>query len=148
MRTYALALALLAAAPAAAKPGAAAPVAEAPFPQPTDRFLLFVRGPDVPGRARFARIYAAPAGRGAWTTTVVCGTVDTKTGRERLELQAGGEAWLDGGALGGSWSPPGNRYGEAQMRTWSVDTRDGLDVMVSMSGPCPSRGNGDLSTGD
>lgn len=149
MRSLTLALALLAAAPAAAKTGAAAPVAEQPFPQVGDRFMLSVRGPDVPGRERFARIYAAPAGRGAWTTTVVCGTVDTKTGRERIELQGGGSASLDAGRLTGTWSPAGaTRYGDAQMRVWAVDERAGLDVVVTMSGPCPSRGNGDLSTGD
>ena len=38
--------------------------------------------------------------------------------------------------------------GEAQMRVWSVDHQDGLDVTVSMSGPCPPRARGELSSGD
>ncbi|MDP4021102.1 hypothetical protein Q8W71_00565 [Methylobacterium sp. NEAU 140] len=151
MRTYALAAILLAAVPAAAKTGGAVPVEEPSFPAKGDRFLLSVRAPDVPGRERFARIYAAADRTDAryWTTTIVCGTVDTKTGRERIELQGGGSASLDGGKLTGTWSPAGvSGYGQAQMRVWSVDARDGLDVTVSMSGPCPSRGRGDLSSGD
>lgn len=151
MRTYALAfaLALLATAPAAAKPGAAAPVAEPSFPEVGDRFLLSVRGPAGPGRERFARIYAAPDGKTRyWTTSITCGTVDTRTGRERIEAQGGGSAWLDGGLLAGTWSPVGGAYGEAQMRVWSVDEQHGLDVKVTMSGPCPGRGRGELSSGD
>ncbi|WP_232627985.1 hypothetical protein [Methylobacterium sp. Leaf118] len=74
--------------------------------------------------------------------------MDTRNGRERIEAQGAGSAWLDGGKLAGTWSPPGGAYGEAQMRVWSVDERDGLDVMVSMSGLCPSRGQVELSTGD
>lgn len=150
MRFLTLAL-LLAAVPAAGKTGAAAPVGEPAFPEAGDRFLLTVRGPDVPGRERFARIYAAPdrQDRRYWTTTIVCGTVDTRNGRERIELQGGGSASLDGGRLTGTWSPAGvSGYGQAQMRVWSVDARDGLDVTVSISGPCPDRGRGELSSGD
>ncbi len=40
----------------AAAPAAAAPAPELAFPAVGDRFLLSVRGPDVPGRQRFARI--------------------------------------------------------------------------------------------
>jgi hypothetical protein len=148
-RALTLALAL-AAVPAAAKAGASAPVPEPSFPELGDRFLLSVRGPAGSGRERFARIYAAPdrQDRRYWTTSVTCGTVDTRTGKERLEMQGGGSASLNGGRLTGTWSPAGvSGYGQAQMRVWSVDSRDGLDVVVSMSGPCPS-GAGDLSSGD
>jgi len=149
VRSLTLAL-VLAAAPAAAKPRAAAPV-EPSFPAAGDRFLLAVRGPAGPGRERFARIYASPDRQDSryWTTTIVCGTVYTRTGKERLEMQGGGSASLDGGKLTGTWSPAGvSSYGDAQMRTWSVDHQDGLDLTVSMSGPCPGRGTGDLSSGD
>lgn len=142
---------VLAAAPAAAKPGPAVPVAEPSFPVKGDRFLLSVRGPDVPGRERFARIYAAPdkGDPRYWTTSVTCGTVDTRNGRERILMQGGGSATLDAGRLSGTWSPAGvSAYGEAQMRVWSIDSQTGLDVVVSMSGPCPGRGNGELSSGD
>lgn len=135
----------------AAAPAAAAPAPEPSFPAAGDRFLMSVRGPAGPGRERFARLYAAPDRKDPryWTTTIVCGTVDTRTGKERIELQGGGSASLDGGRLTGTWSPAGvSGYGAAQMRTWSVDSRDGLDVVVSMSGPCPDRGRGELSSGD
>ncbi|SEO94354.1 hypothetical protein SAMN04487843_105124 [Methylobacterium sp. ap11] len=145
VRSVALAL-VLAAAPAATKPGAAVPV-ELSFPAAGDRFLLSVRGPVEAGRSRFARLYASPAGRDGWTTTIVCGTADLR-GRERVEAQGAGSAWLDRGKLAGTWSPVGGGYGEAQMRVWSVDQQDGLDVVVSMSGPCPGRGRGELSSGD
>jgi hypothetical protein len=143
-RILALTAALLAAAvPAeAARQGQPAPE-PAPFPQHGDRFLLSVRAPAEGGRARFARVYASPAGKDAWTTTVTCGTVDAR-GRERIEFQAPGEAWRDQDGLGGTWSP----LGGGQMRSWSVTRQDGLDVEVAMSGPCPSTGNGDVSSGD
>lgn len=144
-RVVALALVL------AAVPAAAAPAPEPSFSEVGERFLLSVRGPDAPGRERFARIYAAPdkADPRYWTTTIVCGTVDTKTGRERILMQGGGSASLDAGKLSGTWSPAGvSAYGDAQMRVWSVDSQDGLDVTVSMSGPCPGRGTGELSSGD
>lgn len=119
-----------------------------PFPQPGDRFYLPVRGPVVGGRAGFARVYGSPAGRDGWTTTVTCGTVDVRTGKERIELQAPGTAYRDRNGFTGTWSPlGGGAYGENQMRTWSVTRQDGLDVTVAMSGPCPS-GAGDLSSGD
>lgn len=126
------------------------PPKEKPFPQHDDRFYLAVRGPVVGGRAGFARIYASPAGRDGWTTTVTCGTVDVRTGRERIELQAPGTAYRDKTSFTGTWSPLGGsgKHGENQMRTWSVDRQDGLDVVVSMSGPCPDRGTGDVSSGD
>ncbi|SFV16768.1 hypothetical protein SAMN02799631_06515 [Methylobacterium sp. 174MFSha1.1] len=140
---------VLAAAPAAAKSGAEPPGSEVMFPAKGDRFLLAVRGPAGPGRERFARVYASPdRGTAYWTTSVTCGTVDVRNGRERIEAQGAGSAWLDKGKLAGTWSPVGGGYGDAQMRTWSVDSRDGLDVTVSMSGPCPGRGTGDLSSGD
>jgi len=109
------------------------------FPEIGDRFLLAVRGPAVAGRDRFARFYAAPDnGAAYWTTSVTCGTVDVRTGRERIEAQGGGSAWLDGGHLAGTWSPAGvSGYGEAQMRVWSVDRRDGLEVEVVDVGPMP-----------
>lgn len=144
-RVVALALVL------ATTPAAAAPVPEPSFPEAGDRFLLSVRGLDAAGHERFARLYAAPdkGDPRYWTTTVVCGTVDTKTGRERILMQGGGSASRDDGRLTGTWTPAGvYRYGEAQMRVWSVDSRDGLDVVVSMSSPCPGRGNGELSSGD
>ncbi|KQT46413.1 hypothetical protein ASG52_11775 [Methylobacterium sp. Leaf456] len=119
-----------------------------PFPQHGDRFFLAVRGPVVGGRAGFARVYATPVGKDGWTTTVTCGTVDVRTGRERIELQAPGTAYRDRDGFTGTWSPLSGRYGEAQMRTWSVDRQDGLDVVVSMSGPCPDSGTGDVSSGD
>ena len=120
-----------------------------PFPQHDDRFYLAARGPVVDGRAGFARVYASPAGRDGWTTTVTCGTVDVRTGRERIELQAPGTAYPDRKGITGTWSPLGSgTYGESQMRTWSVTRQDGLDVVVSMSGPCPDRGTGDVSSGD
>lgn len=150
VRALTIALAL-AAASAAAKPGPAAPSPDPSFPAKGDRFLLAVRGPAVPGRERFARVYAAPdrQDRRYWTTTIVCGTVDTRTGKERIEMQGAGSASLDGGKLTGTWSPAGaTGYGDAQMRVWAVDHQDGLDVVVSMSGPCPGRGTGDLSSGD
>lgn len=120
-----------------------------PFPQHGDRFYLSVRGPVVGGRAGFARIYATPIGRDGWTTTVTCGTVDAR-GRERIELQAPGTAFRDRDGFTGTWSPlgSGGKYGENQMRVWSVTRQDGLDVEVSMSGPCPDRGTGDVSSGD
>lgn len=151
MRSLTLAIALLAAVPAAAKTGASAPAGEPSFPAVGDRFLLSAREPAGPGRERFARIYAAPDRDDPryWTTSVTCGTVDTRTGKERLEMQGGGSASLDAGRLTGTWTPAGvYRYGEAQMRVWAVDRQDGLDVTVSMSGPCPSRGTGELSSGD
>ncbi|MFY9293408.1 MAG: hypothetical protein WAP03_22310 [Methylorubrum rhodinum] len=135
----------------AAVPAAAAPAPEPAFPERGDRFLMSVRAPDVPGRERFARVYAAPdkGDPRYWTTTVVCGTVDTRTGRERILMQGGGSATLDAGRLSGTWSPAGaTGYGEAQMRVWTVDSQAGLDVVVSMSGPCPDRGRGELSSGD
>ncbi|KOX59656.1 MULTISPECIES: hypothetical protein [unclassified Methylobacterium] len=150
-RALTLAALVLAAAPAAAKSGPAAPPPDPAFPAAGDRFLLAVRGPAGPGRERFARVYAAPDRQDPryWTTTVVCGTVDTRTGREKIEAQGGGSASLDGGRLSGTWSPVGvTGYGEAQMRVWSVDHQDGLDVTVSMSGPCPPRARGELSSGD
>nr|WP_137830657.1 hypothetical protein [Methylobacterium sp. L1A1] len=120
-----------------------------PFPQHGDRFYLAVRGPVVGGRAGFARVYGSPAGRDGWTTTVTCGTVDVRTGRERIELQAPGTAYRDKTSFTGTWSPlGGGAYGEAQMRTWSVTRQDGLDVVISMSGPCPPTGTGDVSSGD
>lgn len=147
-RALTLAALFLAAAPAAAKPGPAVPVVELAFPEIGDRWLLSVRGPVEGGRSRFARLYASPAGRDGWTTTIVCGTADMR-GRERLEMQGAGSAWLDRGKLAGTWSPVGgDGNGESQMRSWSVDSQDGLDVEVSMSGPCPGRGRGELSSGD
>ncbi|AWI88455.1 MULTISPECIES: hypothetical protein [Bacteria] len=124
------------------------PPKEKPFPSTGDRFLMSVRGPVAGGRAGFARVYASPAGRDRWTTTVTCGTVDAR-GRERIELQAPGEAWRDRDGLGGTWTPlgGGGRYGERQLRVWSVTRQDGLDVTVAMAGPCPS-GAGDVSSGD
>ncbi len=142
---------LLATVPAAAKTSAAAPVGEPAFPEVGDRFLMTVRGPDVPGRERFARVYAAPDKRDPryWTTSITCGTVDVRTGHERIQMQGGGSATLDAGKLSGTWSPAGaTGYGDAQMRVWSVDRQAGLDVVVSMSGPCPDRGRGELSSGD
>lgn len=125
------------------------PPKEKPFPQHGDRFLMAVRGPVVGGRAGFARVYGSPAGRDGWTTTVTCGTVDVRTGRERIELQAPGTAYRDRKGVTGTWSPlGGGTYGEAQMRTWGIDRQDGLDVVVSMAGPCPDRGTGDVSSGD
>lgn len=114
-----------------------------PFPQLDDRFYLAVRGPVVGGRAGFARVYGSPAGRDGWTTTVTCGTVDVRTGRERIELQAPGTAYRDRTSFTGTWTP----LSGGQMRVWSVTRQDGLDVTVAMSGPCPS-GVGDLSSGD
>ena len=133
----------------AAAPAAATPAPEPAFPAAGDRFLLSVRGLDAAGRERFARLYAAPdkGDPRYWTTTIVCGTFDGR-GRERILMQGGGSASLDAGKLSGTWSPPGGRYGEAQMRVWSVDSQAGLDVTVSMSGPCPGRGQGELSSGD
>lgn len=113
-----------------------------PFPQAGDRFFLSVRGPVVGGRAGFARVYASPAGKGRWTTTVTCGSVDAR-GRETVQLQAPGEAWRDRDGLGGTWTP----LGGGQMRVWTVTRQDGLDVTVAMAGPCPS-GAGDVSSGD
>lgn len=86
-RAVALALAL------ATVPAAAAPVPEPSFPAAGDRFLLSVRGLDAAGHERFARLYAAPDRKDPryWTTTMVCGTVDTKTGRERILMQGGGD---------------------------------------------------------
>lgn len=116
----------------------------APFPQHGDRFLMSVRAPAEGGRARFARVYASPAGRDGWTTTVTCGTVDLRTGKERIELQAPGDAFRDRKSFTGTWTPVGG----GQMRVWSVNRQDGLDVTVAMSGPCPPLGEGDVSTGD
>lgn len=133
----------------AAGPAAAAPAPEPAFPEVGDRFLLSVRGPVDGGWSRFARIYAAPDKQDPryWTTTVVCGTVDGR-GRERILMQGGGSASLEAGKLSGTWSPAGaTGYGEAQMRVWSVDAQNGLDVTVSMSSPCPGRGQGELSSG-
>lgn len=123
------------------------PPKEKPFPQHDDRFLMSVRGPVVGGRAGFARVYGSPAGRDGWTTTVTCGTVDAR-GRERIELQAPGTAYRDRKGITGTWSPLSGGYGAAQMRGWSIDRQDGLDVVVSMSGPCPPTGQGDVSSGD
>ncbi len=120
------------------------PPKEQPFPANGDRFLMAVRGQAVNGRAGFARVYASPAGKNRWTTTVTCGSVDVRTGRERIELQAPGKAWHDRDGLGGTWSP----LGGGQMRVWSVTRQDGLDVEVAMAGPCPPTGAGDVSSGD
>lgn len=139
-RIIALAAVLLALPAEAARQAQSEPP---PFPANGDRFLMSVRGPTKGGRARFARVYASPAGKDAWTTTVTCGTVDAR-GRELIELQAPGEAWRDRDGLGGTWSP----LGGGQMRSWSVTRQDGLDVEVAMSGPCPSTGTGDVSSGD
>ncbi|MFC6050368.1 hypothetical protein ACFPYM_21285, partial [Methylobacterium hispanicum] len=130
---------------------AAAPVGEPSFPSVGDRFLLSVRGPLDGGRERFARLYASPVrGTDYWTTTVVCGTRDVRSGKERIEMQGAGNAWLNRGKLGGNWSPVGGGggYGESQMRAWSVTQQDGLNVTVAMSGPCPPLGEGDVSSGD
>ncbi|KTS39502.1 hypothetical protein NS228_05030 [Methylobacterium indicum] len=121
---------------------AAIPPKEKPFPQHGDRFLLSVRGPTEGGRAGFARIYASPAGRDGWTTTVTCGTVDAR-GREKILLQAPGNAYRDRNSFTGTWTP----LSGGQMRVWSVSRQDGLDVEVAMAGPCPS-GAGDVSSGD
>lgn len=121
---------------------AAIPPREPPFPQHGDRFFLSVRGPTEGGRAGFARIYASPAGRDGWTTTVTCGTVDQR-GREKILLQAPGNAYRDRSSFTGTWTP----LSGGQMRVWSVTRQDGLDVTVAMSGPCPS-GAGDVSSGD
>ncbi|KMO22326.1 hypothetical protein [Methylobacterium platani] len=148
-RILAAVLAVLATVPAEAARQAKPAPEPPPFPQHDDRFVMAVRGPVVGGRAGFARVYASPAGRDGWTTTVTCGTVDVRTGRERIELQAPGNAYRDRTSFTGTWTPlgGGGRYGENQMRTWSVTRQDGLDVTVAMSGPCPS-GAGDVSSGD
>jgi hypothetical protein len=123
---------------------AAIPPKEKPFPQHGDRFFLSVRGPAVNGRAGFARVYASPAGRDGWTTTVTCGTVDVRSGKERIELQAPGNAYRGRSSFTGTWTP----LSGGQMRVWSVTRQDGLDVTVAMAGPCPPTGAGDVSSGD
>ncbi len=142
MRTYALAIAaVLAAVPAeAARQAQPEP---APFPGEGDRFYVSVRGPEVGGRAGFARIYADPTD-GIWATMVTCGTVDVRTGRERIELQATGQAarsrW---GFLGGTFNPVGG----GPTGGWGVTSQKELAVQVTMSAPCPT-GAGDVSSGD
>ncbi|AWV16800.1 hypothetical protein A3862_15895 [Methylobacterium sp. XJLW] len=144
IRILATVLAVLATVPAEAARQAKPAPEPGPFPQAGDRFLLAVRGPTVGGRAGFARVYASPAGRDGWTTTVTCGTVDVRTGRERIELQAPGNAYRDRNSFTGTWTP----LGGGQLRVWSMTRQDGLDVTVAMSGPCPDRGTGDVSSGD
>ncbi len=144
MRSLSLALAAILVASVPAEAARQAQPAPAPFPQHGDRFLMTVRGPAEDGRAGFARVYASPAGRSGWTTTVTCGTVDLKTGRERVELQAPGNAYRDRDSFTGTWTP----LSGGQMRVWSVNGQAGLNVEAAMSGPCPSFGEGDLSSGD
>ena len=123
-------LAALAAAPAEAARQAKPAPEPPPFPQHGDRFFLSVRGPTEGGRAG-----------------LTCGTVDQR-GREKILLQAPGNAYRDRDGFTGTWLPLGSgRYGESQMRTWSVTCQDGEEVEVSMSGPCPS-GGGQVNTGD
>ena len=134
----------------AAPPAAGAPPRGRAAPPPGAGFWRAGRARAAGAPPRFARLYAAPdrQDRRYWTTTIVCGTVDLR-GREKIEMQGGGSATLDAGRLTGTWSPAGvSGYGAAQMRVWSVDSQDGLDVTVSMSGPCPGRGQGELSSGD
>lgn len=146
-RILALAAVLLTAVPAEAARQAKPAPEPGPFPQHGDRFFLSVRGPVVGGRAGFARVYASPVGKGGWTTTMTCGTVDQR-GREKISLQAPGNAYRDRDGFTGTWTPlGGGRYGENQMRVWSVDRQDGEEVEVSMSAPCPS-GSGQVNTGD
>lgn len=129
--------------PAMTAGAVAASRAEPPFPQPGDRFYLSVRAPAEPGRQRFARVYADPVGDG-WALVVTCGTVSLRDGRERVELQATGQAGRDRrGTLGGTWTPVGG--GETGGLTL-VRERE-LTPDVVMAAPCPS-GRGDVSTGD
>ncbi|SFU34806.1 hypothetical protein SAMN02799631_00277 [Methylobacterium sp. 174MFSha1.1] len=144
MRSLTLALAavlLVAAVPAeAARSAKSEP---APFPDEGDRFYVSVRGPARDGRAGFARIYASPVDR-IWGTVITCGTVDVRTGRETIILQATGQAarsrWGD---LGGTY----NAVGGGPTGGWGIDEQHGLDVKVTMSAPCPT-GSGQVSSGD
>ncbi|GBU16938.1 MULTISPECIES: hypothetical protein [Methylobacterium] len=143
-RFLALAAVLLAATVPVEAARQAQPVPEPPpFPQPGDRFYLSVRGPAAGGRAGFARVYADPVGD-AWAVQITCGTVDTKTGKERIELQAIGEGGRDRwGNLAWTWTPVGGGVtgGGGLLR------ENGLTPDVHMAPPCPS-GVGELSSGD
>ncbi|WP_342153300.1 hypothetical protein [Methylorubrum sp. SB2] len=124
----------------------AQPAPEAPpFPQAGDRWFLSVRGPAAGGRAGFARIYADPVeGTDRWATMVTCGTVDLKTGREVIVLQATGVAGRSRrGDLGGTWTPVGG----GETGGFGFETEKDLVAHVVMAAPCLT-GRGDVSTGD
>jgi hypothetical protein len=116
---------------------------EPPLPQAGDRWFLSVRAPESPGRERFARLYADPVGD-RWAVQVTCGTVSLRDGKERVELQATGDAGRSRrGDLGWTWTPVG---GGPTGGGGFVRER-GLEPDVVMAAPCPS-GRGGLSSGD
>lgn len=118
---------------------------EPQFPQEGDRFLLDVRGPAVGGQARFARVVGEPDARSGWATRVVCGSVDVRTGRERIELRADGVAGRSrGGWLGGTYRDAASPTGTSG---FAVTAQNGLDVELAMPAPCAT-GKGQVSSGD
>lgn len=143
-RILALAAVLLAAIVPVEAARQAQPVPEPPpFPQAGDRWFLSVRGPAAGGRAGVARVYAGPVGD-RWATMVTCGTVDLKTGREVIVLQATGVAGRSRrGDLGGTWTPVGG----GPTGGFGFETEKDLVAHVVMAAPCPT-GRGDVSTGD
>lgn len=129
----------------------AAPVAAADgFPTPADTWHYEGRAPSRRGEARFLRLDATPDGRGGWATSVVCGRVSLRTGRETVTYQgAGSSARSRGGWLGGTTTSP-----RTPTTGWLIaQSGDGLlDQAVQVGAPgedrvCPNA-TGDISTGD
>lgn len=124
----------------------ATPASSAPFPEPSDRWLLDVRGAATGGTAEFGRWDATPATGSSWNLQVTCGTVD-RTGRERVLFRGRGAAIRDPrGRMVAVWDgPPGSP--EKPGFVWSPGVDD-LHPRVAVRGlaPCPG-GPGELSTG-